>query len=212
MLTIILFSSLAFAEPKVKAPAFSEKDKKYIEESFQSLGKVFSETAFNTPPCDAHKKRYEAILKYEPPKSCKRATDIFAKTKDFGKLMQASCEDLSKFMRAELTSKKSCQYSTLLKQLGERKIQITSEVEKKFSDYFEDIQTDEESGIPLPKGEFAEVKCAISVPLFLQYRKKEVSLMQFHFGRANAEMDDYCEDPTQYKGAYQEYLRHGEKD
>jgi hypothetical protein len=214
MLLIFLFLA-TFAS--AKAPEFSEQDRKYVREALREIGAVYGEVDARVPPCEGHRRTREAILRYEPHSSCVRARKIYESIYEGGRALQSACENLADYMTKSLESKTSCvspngKYKIeILRNLDFMKSESRKMIMHHFTDEIDDIKFDSEGSLPIPTGEFTNVKCALVPVIYLQYRKKELGLMNKHFGIADSEASDFCSDSSSYDPFYLEFLRFGEE-
>jgi hypothetical protein len=212
---LLLFLSLSVLV-QAKTTTFSKEDLKFVNESTNELGAVYLEADSRLPPCEGHRRFREAVLRLEPPRSCERARKIYDSIYEAGNSIRSSCENLSDYMQEALQSRSSCVRSNpegdveMLEKLTQLKRNSQNGITTVLSDNLEDIAFDSE-GYPTPKGEFANVKCAVLPMIYLQYREKELSLMNIHFEIAVNEAFEFCADSESYEPSYLEFLRYGEE-
>lgn len=202
------------------APALAE----HTPAELEHRRKVFAELAAaaaeaeKLPPCAGLDRLAEAVLKHEPPRDCKKARlfyDYISTKVD--RPLRDGCRTLTAHLEGVFRDPLYCENREQPGWLdaqykATRKIK-TEAIETWFDKTLPEIdailEEAELASSTIVKGEFARMECQLPVLAGMQFRKKQLSLWNQGYGRAEAELSSGCRTGVPPGGVYLDYLRSG---
>lgn len=209
-LTLILllpFNSQAFTESELN-------ERKAILTEFNEAS-AYADS--HLPPCEGHDRLSEAFSKHPPPKSCPKSRAFYESIEKFDSEIRKNCWDMSRWLEDLLRNEDLCSLQASPNELVEAQKKLNDfrkEINRAFEEQSKDLSADD-TGLEFSeeakgKGEFARNECATPVILGMQFRKRQLSLGNKHYGTANMALDEACNPNGEDKENYLLFLRGGE--
>lgn len=207
MLLALLAAIIAqAAEPYPKADF--ERREKVLKE----VDEAFAYAEAELPPCEAHEHMSNVALRYAPPVSCPKATKFHEYILRIDRRIRENCREVSRWMEAELRDPLLCEVSGRAESNRKKIREYKRNMTQGFADDENSTDAFLDQDPEKPIGEMKNVDCALPVIIGMQFRKKQLSMANRHYGLAEIVLDSVCdENGAEAKDEYLNFLRRGER-